>query len=56
MKKLKDVQKENRVAIHWEPLLNTNKIGLIGKDGVITLTGIDSRFSGTPATKFSEKS
>ncbi len=38
-----DLQKDVQDAIKWEPLLNAAEIGVIAKDGVITLTGtVDS--------------
>jgi osmotically-inducible protein OsmY len=40
MKKNEDLQKDVQDAIKWEPLLNAAEIGVIAKDGVITLTGI----------------
>jgi osmotically-inducible protein OsmY len=40
MKKNEDLQKDVQEAIKWEPLLNVSEIGVIAKDGVVTLTGI----------------
>ena len=38
-----ELQKDVQEAIKWEPLLNAAEIGVIAKDGVITLTGtVDS--------------
>jgi len=38
-----ELQKDVQDAIKWEPLLNAAAIGVIAKDGVITLTGtVDS--------------
>ena len=38
-----ELQKDVQDAIKWEPLLNAAEIGVIAKDGVITLTGtVDS--------------
>src|SRR5271157_3198790 len=40
MKTNEELQKDVQDAINWEPLLNAAEIGVIAKDGVITLTGI----------------
>lgn len=40
MKNNEALQKDVQDAIKWEPLLNAAEIGVIAKDGVITLTGI----------------
>jgi osmotically-inducible protein OsmY len=40
MKINEDLQKDLQDAIKWEPLLNAAEIGVIAKDGVVTLTGI----------------
>ena len=43
MKNNADLQKDVQDAIKWEPLLNAAEIGVIVKDGVVTLTGtVDS--------------
>ncbi len=43
MKTNADLQKDVQDAIKWEPLLNAAEIGVIAKDGVVTLTGtVDS--------------
>ena len=43
MKSNETLQKEVQDAIKWEPLLNAAEIGVIAKDGIITLTGtVDS--------------
>lgn len=43
MKNNEDLQKDVQEAIKWEPLLKAAEIGVIAKDGVITLTGtVDS--------------
>lgn len=43
MKNNEELQKDVQDAIKWEPLLNAAEIGVIAKDGVITLTGtVDS--------------
>jgi osmotically-inducible protein OsmY len=39
MKTNEQLQKDVQEAIKWEPLLNSAEIGVIAKDGVITLTG-----------------
>ncbi len=40
MKTNEELQKDVQDAIKWEPLLNAAEIGVIAKDGIITLTGI----------------
>jgi VCBS repeat-containing protein len=43
MKTNEDLQKDVQDAIKWEPLLNAAEIGVIAKDGIVTLTGtVDS--------------
>jgi len=43
MKNNEILQKDVQEAIKWEPLLNAAEIGVIAKDGVITLSGtVDS--------------
>ncbi|HEX7412616.1 MAG TPA: BON domain-containing protein [Bacteroidia bacterium] len=43
MKTNEELQKDVQDAIKWEPLLNAAEIGVIAKDGVVTLTGtVDS--------------
>ncbi len=43
MKSNADLQKDVQDAIKWEPLLNAAEIGVIAKNGVVTLTGtVDS--------------
>ncbi len=43
MKTNEVLQKDVQDAIKWEPLLNAAEIGVIAKDGIITLTGtVDS--------------
>jgi len=43
MKSNEDLQREVQDAIKWEPLLSAAQIGVIAKDGIITLTGsVDS--------------
>ena len=43
MKNNQELQKDVQDAINWEPLLNAAEIGVIAKNGVITLTGtVDS--------------
>jgi osmotically-inducible protein OsmY len=43
MKSNETLQKEVQDAIKWEPLLNAAEIGVIAKDGIVTLTGtVDS--------------
>jgi osmotically-inducible protein OsmY len=39
MKTNEDLQKDVQEAIKWEPLLNAAEIGVIAKEGVVTLTG-----------------
>jgi osmotically-inducible protein OsmY len=40
MKRNEDLQKDVQDAIKWEPLLHAAEIGVIAKDGIITLTGL----------------
>ena len=40
MKTNAELQKDVQDALIWEPLLNAAEIGVIAKDGVITLTGV----------------
>ncbi len=50
MKTNEDLQKDVQDAIKWEPLLNAAEIGVIAKDGIITLTGtVDSYWKKTEA-------
>jgi len=52
MKRNEDLQKDVQDAIKWEPLLNAAEIGVIAKDGVITLTGtVDSYAKKSEAEK-----
>ncbi|MEP6748845.1 MAG: BON domain-containing protein [Bacteroidota bacterium] len=39
MKTNEQLQKDVQEAIKWEPLLNAAEIGVIAKDGIVTLTG-----------------
>lgn len=45
MKSNEELQKDVQNAIKWEPLLNAAEIGVIAKDGVITLTGVVDSYS-----------
>jgi len=50
MKSNADLQKDVQEAIKWEPLLSAAEIGVIAKEGVITLTGqVDSYWKKTEA-------
>ena len=40
MKTNEQLQKDVQDAIKWEPLLNAAEIGVIAKDGVVTLSGV----------------
>lgn len=40
MKTNSELQKDVQDAIKWEPLLNSAEIGVIAKDGIVSLTGI----------------
>ena len=52
MKTNEGLQKDVQDAIKWEPLLNAAEIGVIAKDGVITLTGtVDSYAKKSEAEK-----
>jgi osmotically-inducible protein OsmY len=45
MRSNEEIQKDVQDAIKWEPLLNAAEIGVIVKDGVVTLTGtVDNYF------------
>ena len=39
MKSNESLQKDVQDAIKWEPLLHAAEIGVIAKDGIVTLTG-----------------
>ena len=45
MKTNAELQKDVQDAIKWEPLLNAAEIGVIVKDGVVTLTGTVDNYS-----------
>jgi len=45
MKTNEELQKDVQDAIKWEPLLNAAEIGVIVKDGVVTLTGMVDRYA-----------
>ena len=45
MKNNAELQKDVQDAIKWEPLLNEAEIGVIVKDGVVTLTGTVDSYS-----------
>jgi osmotically-inducible protein OsmY len=50
MKTNADLQKDVQEAIKWEPLLSAAEIGVIAKDGIVTLTGtVDSYWKKTEA-------
>jgi len=50
MKSNADLQRDVQDAIKWEPLLSAAEIGVIAKEGVITLTGqVDSYWKKTEA-------
>ncbi len=50
MKNNAELQKDVQDAIKWEPLLNAAEIGVIVKDGVVTLTGtVDNYFKKSEA-------
>ena len=40
MKSNEDLQRDVQNALKWEPMLHAAEIGVIVKDGVVTLTGI----------------
>jgi len=40
MKTNEELQKDMVYATNWEPTLHVSEIGVIAKDGVITLTGL----------------
>ena len=45
MKNNEELQKDVQDAIKWEPLLNAAEIGVIAKDGVVTLTGVVDNYT-----------
>ncbi len=45
MKQNEDLQKDVQNAIKWEPLLNAAEIGVVVKDGIVTLTGTVDSYS-----------
>jgi osmotically-inducible protein OsmY len=45
MKTNEELQKDVQDAIKWEPLLHAAEIGVIAKDGVVTLTGVVNSFT-----------
>jgi osmotically-inducible protein OsmY len=45
MKTNSELQKDVQEAIEWEPLLKAAEIGVIAKEGIITLTGIVDSYS-----------
>jgi len=50
MKTNAELQKDVQDAIKWEPLLNAAEIGVIVKDGIVTLTGtVDNYFKKSEA-------
>lgn len=56
MKNNEELQKDVQDAIKWEPLLKAAEIGVIAKDGIITLTGtVDSFFKKTEAEDAAKK-
>ena len=56
MKRNEELQKDVQDAIKWEPLLNAAEIGVIAKDGVVTLTGtVDSYAKKSEAEKAAKK-
>ncbi|MEP7320416.1 MAG: BON domain-containing protein [Saprospiraceae bacterium] len=45
MKDNAELQKDVQDAIKWEPLLNAAEIGVIVKDGIVTLTGVVDNYT-----------
>lgn len=45
MKTNSELQRDVQEAIEWEPLLKAAEIGVIAKEGIITLTGIVDSYS-----------
>lgn len=45
MKNNADLQKDVQDAIKWEPLLKATEIGVIVKDGIVTLTGVVDNYT-----------
>ncbi|WP_029268451.1 BON domain-containing protein [Flavobacterium sp. KJJ] len=56
MKTNEELQKDVQDAIKWEPLLHAAEIGVIVKDGIVTLTGIvDNYYKKTEAENAAKK-
>ena len=55
MKNNADLQKDVQDAIKWEPLLNAAEIGVIVKDGVVTLTGTVDSYSKKSEAEYAAK-
>jgi hypothetical protein len=51
MKSNENLQKDVQSAIRWEPLLSETEIGVIAKDGVITLTGVVDSYANIHSVK-----
>lgn len=50
-----ELQKDVQDAIKWEPSLGTTEIGVIAKDGIITLTGTVDTYSKKTEAEFAAK-
>lgn len=56
MKSNEQLQKDILAELNWEPMLNTAEIGVIAKDGVVTLTGkVDSYLKKSAAERAAER-
>ena len=56
MKTNEELQKDVLEAIHWEPLLNAAEIGVIVKDGVVTLIGVVDSYAKKEEAEHAAKS
>jgi osmotically-inducible protein OsmY len=55
MKTNEELQKDIQDAIKWEPMLNAAEIGVIVKDGIVTLSGIVDNYSKKMEAEYAAK-